>query len=197
MPGPGTESTKGGSPPAPPRETFYKFHGTDGTDHIVDSLELVPEKLRASAEKIELKRPAGEPLERARDQLRRAQARAHTGMRAAKNAQHQVGEIVPFVKELDLPSVAVGFAAGLVAVLAMTIAFRMGKLFVKLGLVLAIVALVGSAYFGWIQRATGLGKDVLSSPIELIHGAEDAAAKVKQRIKDDEAMLKKIEEHAR
>ena len=111
--------------------------------------------------------------------------------------QSDVGDVLPFVKALDLPSVGFGFAFALAFVLVFTIVKKAGGIVLKLGLLIAVVAFFGGSYFGWVRKAAGLAGDGLSSPTELIQDAKDAAQDAKNRLESQEKMLKKIEEGGR
>lgn len=115
----------------------------------------------------------------------------------AKKVQREVGDVVPFVKELDLPSVAVGLALSLVLLLVFSIVKKTVNLVLKLALLFVIICLIGGAYFGWLRRSSGMGHDKFASPKRVMEDAKRAASDFQKKIDDQEEMLKKIEEHAR
>src|SRR5688572_7878164 len=84
-------------------------------------------------------------------------------LKEAKKVQREVGDVLPFVKDLDLPSVAVGFAGSLLFLLVFAVVKRTLGLMLKLALLAAILLLLGGAYFGWLRRASGMGDDALAS----------------------------------
>ena len=129
--------------------------------------------------------------------LEEAEKLQKKSLREAKKVQREVGDVLPFVKELDLPSVAVGFAGSLVFFLVFAIVRKTFGLMIKLALLAAILILVGGAYFGWLRRASGMGDDALASPQELIDDAKRTAADYQKRIDQQEKALKKIEEGSR
>jgi hypothetical protein len=118
-------------------------------------------------------------------------------LKEAKKVQREVGDVLPFVNDLDLPSVAVGFALSLVVFLTFAVVKKSLGLVFKLALLALIVGLLGGAYFGWLRRASGLGDDALASPQELIDDAKRAASDYQKKLDGQEKTLKKIEESAR
>jgi hypothetical protein len=56
------------------------------------------------------------------------------------------------VSDLDLPSMAVGFALSLVVFLGLSIVRKTLGFMIKLGLMLLIVALIAGAYMHWLER---------------------------------------------
>ncbi len=143
----------------PSQSKLFTYEDGEGHIHVVDSLEKIPKKYR------ELAKEARSSLDR------------------AKKVQRQVGDVAPFVKELDLPSVAVGFALSLGFVLVFSIVRRTVGLMLKLALLALIVFLVGGAYFGWINRASAFKDE-----------AKRTVTQVQKRIDDQEKELKKIGE---
>jgi hypothetical protein len=149
MSGPGSDKTKAGegqdSAPKALSETFYKYKGDDGVEYIVNSLNLIPEKAKSSAQKIDLtKQITGE--------IKQVEKKVQEGYRDAKKVQHEVSGFLPFVADLDLPSMAVGFGLALSAFLLLTFMWRTGKLLLKLGLIAGVVLFFGGAYLGWVRR---------------------------------------------
>jgi hypothetical protein len=171
-------------------ETFYKYKGEDGVEYIVNSLNLVPDKAKASVQKIDL-------AKQIRSEIKQAEEKVGEGFREAKHVQKEVSGVVPFVADLDLPSMAVGFGVALFVFLLLTFIWRTGKMLLKIGLVVGMLVFFGGAYFGWVRRAAGLGSEAITSPTRLIHDAKDSADKVKAQIKAEERMLKKVEDSSR
>jgi hypothetical protein len=151
--------------------TYYRFKDSSGVDHLVDSLSAIPNEYRQKAEKVDLKDIYKE----------------------AKQVQKEVSGVVPFVADLDLPSMAVGFAFALLAFLVLTFMWKTGKMLLKVGLLFAIVVFVGGAYFGWLRRAAGVGTEALAHPAQLLKDAKDSTEKMNKALKDEERVLKKIE----
>src|SRR5437763_1397061 len=129
--------------------------------------------------------------EQIKTELKHAEEKAAEGLKEAKHIQKEVSGVLPFVADLDLPSMAVGFSLALFVFLILTFVWKSGKILLKIGLILAIIVFVSSAYFGWLSRAAGLSKSSFSNPAHIVHDAKDAAAKMKARLKEEERMLKK------
>lgn len=187
------------SKPNPP-EGYFLYQDTSGQLFIADSLDGIPEAYRTMAKRLSLDE-AKAVATRVGDQAVEAKAKAVEAnqkvLKTAKTVQREVGDVLPFVKALDLPSVGFGFGFALVVVLVFTVVKRAGGLLLKLGLLGAIVLFLGGSYLGWLRRAAGLGGDGMSTPTEIIQDAKDAAADAKKRLESQEKMLKKIEEGAR
>jgi hypothetical protein len=167
----------------PTKSKFFTYEDGEGHVYVVDSIEQIPKKYRELAEEVRLG-------ERLRD------ARKHS-LREAKKVQREVGDVLPFVNDLDLPSLAVGFALSLVVFLVFAMIRRTLGMMVKVALIGVIVCLLGGAYLGWLRRASGLGEGGLASPKEVIDDARRAASDFQKRIDAQEKTLKKIEEGAR
>jgi len=115
-------------------KTLYKYVDGDGVERVVDSLEKIPEKYRDVAKKIDdVKKKASE------------------GYDEAKHIQHQIGDVVPFVNELHLPSLFVGFAGALFAFFLLTFLFKTGKLILKLALLAGAISLLAGGYLTWVK----------------------------------------------
>jgi hypothetical protein len=170
----------------PTKSKFFTYEDGEGHVYIVDSLEQIPNKYRELANEVKLG-----------DRLREAKKLPKKSLKEAKKVQREVGDVVPFVNDLDLPSVAVGFAASLVVFLALAVVRKSLGLVLKLGLLLLIICLLGGAYFGWLRRASGMGDDALASPKTLIDDAKRAASDYQKKLDGQEKTLKKIEESAR
>ncbi len=170
----------------PTNSKFFTYRDADGHLYLSDSLEGIPKKYRELAEEVKL----GERLKQARQLPKKS-------LKEAKKVQREVGDVLPFVKDLDLPSVTVGFALSLGVLLVLSIVKRTGKLLIKLALLVAICALIGGAYLGWLRRAAGLGDSKLSSPKAVIDDAKKAATQFQKRLDEQEKTLHKIEEGAR
>ena len=170
----------------PTKSKFFTYEDGEGHVYIVDSIEQIPKKYRELAEEVRLG-----------DRLKEAKKLQQKSLKQAKKVQRDVGDVVPFVNDLDLPSVAVGFALSLVVVLALAMVKKTLGLMLKLALLGVIVCLLAGAYFGWLRRASGLGDDQLASPKTVIEDAKRAASDFQRKIDDQERTLKKIEERAR
>jgi hypothetical protein len=143
------------------------------------------EGLKGKAEKV------GEQVEKVGETVEKVGKEVE---KKAEKVQHEVGEIWPFVEDLHLPSIAVGFAGALFVFFVLTFVYKSGKLLVKIGLFVAIVILIAGAYFGWLRSAAGLGKARFSTPQEIVDDAQKAADQMQKRMKETEKTLKKIEE---
>lgn len=184
----------------PSRSKFFTYEDAEGHAYVADSLDRIPKKYRELAEEVSFEEAADkldEIQKTASERLKKAERMRKKGLREAKEMQREIGDVVPFVTDLDLPSVAVGFAMSLVVFLVLSFVRKTGRLILKLGLLVAIVLLVAGAYFGWLRRAAGLGDGALASPAEVIGDAKKAATKFQERIGQQERALEKIEESNR
>ncbi len=171
-------------PTQKPSKSFFTYESADGEVFITDSLQDIPAKYRSKAKAVD----AGEIV----------RGLPKRSLKRAKMVQRKVGDLVPFVRELDLPSVAVGFALSLVMFLVLSLVRRTGRLLLKVGLTAAIVALLTSAYFGWIRKSAGVaGSSGPVSPKTVIKDARDAKTKLEKRLREQQRMLKKIEESSK
>ncbi len=59
-----------------------------------------------------------------------------------------MGDLANLLQALELGSAAIGFALGLGVSLVLMIGLKLGKLMLKVALLVAIVSLVGGAYLG-------------------------------------------------
>lgn len=189
---------------------LYRYRDDAGHWVYTNDLSTVPsskqEGLEAFTPKhtgdgVALEETAGRVKEQAQEALDHLPAQAKAlGQRSRKQAeavQREVGDVVPFVKDLDLPSVAVGFALSLVMWVGSAVVRRSGRLLFKLAGILLVVALIVGAYFGWLRRATGLSQSQLSSPASVIKDAKGAAEKMKQKLQSNERALRQLEETSR
>lgn len=187
------------SKPNPP-EGYFLYQDASGQLFIADTLEGIPDAYRAMAKRLSLDeaKVVASKVETTAEQAKAKATQAQKGViKTAKNVQRDVGDVIPFVKSLDLPSVGFGFAFALAFVLVFTVVKKAGGIVLKLALLIAVVAFLGGSYFGWLRRAAGLGSDGMSSPTELIQDAKDAANDAKKRLENQEKMLKKIDEGGR
>ncbi|MCK6550542.1 hypothetical protein L6R52_32190 [Myxococcota bacterium] len=60
-----------------------------------------------------------------------------------------MGDLATTLQALELRSAAIGFALGLGVSLVLMIGLKLGKLMLKVALLVAIVSLFGGAYLGW------------------------------------------------
>jgi hypothetical protein len=178
----------------------YRYSDADGQWVYVNDLSLVPAERQGGVERLTLG-PATPARKRkkAKDEgaLGKARALTREGRAAAEGVQREVGDVLPFVHDLDLPSVAVGFALALVPLLAVLLVRRTGRLVLTLGLVAAIFALVAGAYFGWLRQAAGLSGGGLASPQQLVDDAKRAADEMQDRLQHNERVLRQLEETSR
>jgi hypothetical protein len=183
--------------PDVPREVdaLYRYVDAAGTVHFVDAEKLVPEKFKKSAKKVDLKSLEG--FELAKEKLEEAKRLTDKGAKQAVEVQREVGHYVPVVKKLDLSSAGFGFLACLVLVAGFKVVIGTMKMAFKLALVVALIALLGGFYFGFINDAAGFDEPSkgpkLTSPGELIDEAKKAVDQANQQRKKEDRMLKRIE----
>ena len=172
-----------------PRGELFSFIDDDGHQLIADSIEAIPKEFRDAAKKVN--------VTEAKKAVKALEARAvrakDTGMKKAREAQREVGDVVPFVKDLEIPSVLFGVALALVIELVTSVFRRTGKTVAKLGMVVLIVALIAGAYFAWIRRVAGLGDTRLASPTAMVDDAKRAAKRMQDKLSQQEKILKKLE----
>ncbi len=193
---------------AQPQITGAIYRYKDAQDHWVytNDLESVPAGFSTTVEAFELRQSDADRLqdtaERVREQAEdalealpgRAKALTAQSEATARRGLREVGDVVPFVKELDAPSVAVGFALSLVIWVGSSVVRRSGRLLFKLLGLSLIVVLVLGAYFGWLRKAAGLSESQLSSPAALIQDARGAANKMQRKLRKTERTLRRLEE---
>ncbi|MBK8013439.1 MAG: hypothetical protein IPK13_19050 [Deltaproteobacteria bacterium] len=158
----------------------YRYSDGEGTVHMVDALEAVPAEYRAAAKRVVLS-GGRRAMEAVRDQVR---------------GQDWPG-VAHFVGDLDGPSVAVGFAVGLLGALGFTILRITGRIVLKLALVLVVGALLFGAYFGWARRSAGLSDDAFSTSGALIDEAKNAAKQIRAQRRKQKEILEDLEENHR
>jgi hypothetical protein len=171
------------------RGDLFSFVDDDGHTLIADSLEAIPKKYREIAKEVSVK-DAKKTVASLEKKLVAAKDR---GLVEAKKAQREVGDVVPFVKDLDIPSVIFGVALAVVVSFVLSLFRRTGKTLAKVGMVLLIVALVAGSYFAWIRRVAGLGDTKIASPTAMIEDARKAAKQMQKKLDAQQELLKKIE----
>jgi hypothetical protein len=143
---------------------YYRFQDAGGRTHLVDSIDSVPQALRASAVCIEF----GEQPDAASAVL----PRGLTG----------------------LQTFGLGFGAALLVVLVFKKLPGTMRLLLRVAIVGGVVALLGGAYLGWVRRTTQQSNDVLAGPGAMIDDAKQAVAKMNARIQAEQAELKETEQ---
>lgn len=165
----GAASAPSGRAPASQTSVYFRFQDAQGREHIVDSLDEVPEAYRSRAVRIELA-PGSE-------------------------SQHPTSSFS--VSSIDARSCSVGLGAALVLGLLVLCMRRGRRLLLKLAFLAAAVVALATAYFGWLRRETGQGQSLLAAPSALIDDARHAVDKMNQRTKQQEQMLREIEKQAK
>jgi hypothetical protein len=101
----------------------------------------------------------------------------------------------PAMFRLDWSSVALGFGAGLLVALVLP---RGWKAVTRVGVVVAIAALLGGAYLATLRNATDTGDGALiASPAAIIEDAKAAVAKANEAQRRRERELEQIREQGR
>jgi hypothetical protein len=143
---------------------FYRFQDASGRVHIVDSLDLVPMAQRGRVERV------------------------------SYDEQTSVNGLLP----AHGPNGWQMFALGVGAALLLALLFRRlpntMRFVLRVAIVAGVVALLGSAYFGWARRTARQSNDVLATPGALIDDAKAAVDKMNARIKAQQAELKEAAE---
>lgn len=175
------------------RLDLFAFEDGDGHTLIADSLEAIPAKFRKVAKKIDEKDAAKVVAEL----KKKASAAKKDGLATAREAQREIGDVVPFVKDLDIPSVMFGVGLTLIFMFVLSLMRRTGRLFAKVGLLLLIAVFVAGSYFAWIRRVAGLGDTKLSSPTSMIDDAKKVAKQMQDKLEAQQRVLERIEANER
>jgi len=144
---------------------FYRFQDSSGRVHIVDSLDLVPQAQRSSAERVRY------------------------------DEQTSVSGLVPSPHGLSTwqafgLGIGVAFLLGLLF-RRLPGTFR---LVLRFAIVAGVGALIAGAYFGLLRRATHQSGDALAGPGALIDDAKNAVEKMNARVRAQQAELKEVEQ---
>jgi hypothetical protein len=103
---------------------YYRWRDVQGLEHVVDSLEKVPEASRASAERVALATSAKkEPPPSWRGSMR-----------------------------IDWPSFTAGLATACALGLLFALARRAKKPLLELAVLVAAAAVIAGVYFGWVEQ---------------------------------------------
>lgn len=172
---------------------IFSFVDDSGQTIITDTLEEIPKEYQKVAKKISI----DDAKKMISDLEKKVEVAKKKGLVEAKHVQREVGDVAPFVNDIDLPSFAMGFAGALSVVLILAMARRTGRILLKVGMFVLIAALISGAYFAWLRRAAGLGDTKLASPQAMIEDARDAAKAMEKRLKDQQRMLERIERTSR
>jgi hypothetical protein len=144
---------------------FYRFQDSSGRTHLVDSLDSVPQALRAHATCIEY---GADPAEAPSALLPRSLS--------------------------GVQIFGLGFALALLVVFVFSRLPGTLRLVLRLAIVGALIAVLAGAYFGWLRRGVGQSNDTFAGPGALIDDAKGAVAKMNARIRAEQAELKEIEQ---
>lgn len=183
-----------------PVQNFYEYRDDHGVQHFTSRLDDVPPHARAHAKHIRLEHdehPIAELKARAAHELDAVELTARKGIREARTAEREVSGVLPFVADLDPPSIGVGFALGIGVFLVHALLRRSGRLVLKISLVAAMIVLLGGAYLGWLRRAAGLSDRAMASPGEIIDDARHGVDQLNERTRQQDRTLKSLEERAR
>lgn len=178
---------------------YYRYEGRDGQVHLVDSLERVPKKYRAKAERLTLTPPNEAvvlPAEAPTTVSKASDLPASVRVRAVSSGELRTGvrDFAAFAKHLDVPSVAVGFGGGILAFVVAGLFRRTGRLLGKLALLAVVGMLVVGAYFGWLRRSAGLpGQSLISSPGAVLDDAKAARKQLEEHLKQQQKTLDALE----
>jgi hypothetical protein len=143
---------------------FYRFEDAQGRLHLVDSIDSVPQALRAHAVCIEYRADA-------------------TGF------SRQIAQAGPNAAWIF----GLGVLAAVLLLFLFWRLPAMRRMVVRLALLAGVVALLGGAYFAWLRRNAGLSNDTLATPAALIDDAKAAVAKMNARTQAEQNELKETE----
>jgi hypothetical protein len=150
---------------------YYRFEDASGRVHLVDSIDSVPQALRAHATCIEFR---DEPT-----QLPSIVSRGSSLVPHGLSGYQTFG---------------LGFAAALLVALLFSRLPGTRRLVVRLALLGGVVALLAGVYFGWLRRTAGQSSDTFAGPGALIEDTKAAVAKMNARSQAEQAELKEIEQ---
>jgi len=143
---------------------FYRFEDAQGRLHLVDSIDSVPQALRARAVCIEYRADA-------------------------TDFSRQIAQAGPNAPRI----LGLGAAAALLALLVFWRFPSTRRVAARLAILAGVVALLGGAYFAWLRRNAGLSNDALATPSALIDDAKAAVAKMNARTHAEQNELKETE----
>ena len=152
---------------------IYRYQDAQGKDILVSDFSQVPQQFRESVQQV---------VVRTREPVTSTSAGAG-------------GKVTTFVKSLDLPSIGVGGAFGLLVAIVLSFALRKGRWVLKVGLIAVAVLVLGGSYLGWVRRSAGLGGGALSNPSEILEDARKAARQMSQR-QLEQGVLEEIDKAA-
>jgi hypothetical protein len=150
---------------------YYRFQDASGRVHLVDSIDSVPQALRAHAACIEF-----------RDDATQLPSLASRG---SSLLSHGLRSYQIF---------GLGFAAALLVALVFSRLPGTRRLVVRSAIVGGAVALLAGAYFGWLRRTAGQSSEAFTGPSALIEDTKAAIAKMNARTQAEQAELKEIEQ---
>jgi hypothetical protein len=146
---------------------YYRFADPSGRVHLVDSIDSVPQALRAQAACIEYHdAPSSLPS-----------VIAHA---AATPTSYQI--------------FGLGFAAALIAAFVFSRLPGSLRVVSKMVIVVGGVALLAGLYFGWLRRTAQQSADTFAGPGTLLEDAKQAVAKMNARTRAEQAELKEAEQ---
>lgn len=147
----------------------YRYEDEDGRVHFVDALDKVPETLHSRIERLP----------------------PRVGPAAEVPKSKSPGD---FVRSLDVPSVGVGIAIGLVLVFLGSLVRGSAGWLVRAGVLLAVATLLGGAYLNWVQQSAGLGDEgIVATPSEIVEEAKKASRKLEKRLQSQRKTLEQLE----
>lgn len=171
-------------------DTFYVYVDNDGIEHIVDSLKLVPKKLRSGAKKWVI--PASEGGGPLNDRISEGLSTiAKTVETVATPPPIEPG---PKSTGLHVPSLLIGLVAGAVIFIGSFVLRRRTPFFVKAVLAVVVAAIAGVAYLGWVRRQAGLSDAPIARPSVVLEDARRAAETLDQHHRDQKRMIEEIDE---
>jgi hypothetical protein len=112
------------APEPTPVSVYYRWRDAQGLDHIVDSVDKVPEASRASAERVAL----------------------------MTSARKEDPATSLFGVRIDWESFGAGFAAAFALGFVFVLARRAKNTYVELAVVVAVAAVIAGVYFGWVRQ---------------------------------------------
>ena len=158
-----------GAPAAGQAPRYYRFLDSTGRIHLVDSIDSVPQALRARAECIQ-----------------------YSGSEQS-SAVSRVKALVPQGAS-GWQTFGLGFVTAVIAVLVFKRLPGTFRIFLRLAIAFGVVALLGGLYLGYIRRMTQPSStDTLATPGALIDDAKQAVDQLNARMKAQQEELKEIE----
>jgi hypothetical protein len=130
--------------------------------------------------------------------LRTAKALTREALRSSEKLQAKVGEHVPLVADVHLPSAAFGFACAVGLVLVQKVFRSKLKILLKLAAIAVVLMLLAGGYLGALRKNAGLGGgESMTTPQQIVDDAKKASDLANDRIREQQKLLDGLEKDGR